>query len=171
MSATHEFEEKDTRTILTEIVIRIMNEDQANPDEDRWHSQFTKEVTKAGLRSAADSDHFDLLAPFACGKSQPQPKKLPATDPDEQEARRLEAAAARLRGRKAAIKIIESIKSVVIMELMSPLNKPYGDCTLGPKGDMAKIGGWAASIAKRGTRNDTVRKKLTEADLHKARGF
>lgn len=64
--------------------------------------------------------------------------------------------------------MIVDIKSIIIMEMVSPLGKVYGDHTFA---EMATIGGWAASISKRGKPTEIVRNKLNEADLHKARGF
>ena len=155
MSVTHEFEEKDTRTILTEIVIRIMNEDQANPDEDRWHRQFAKEVSKLGLRSAADSELFDLLTPFACGKA--APKKAEKKKPKIVPGKAIRDAESLLRRLKREAEAVAYVEKRLVLRITE-------DCTMH---ELWKMGSAARKLGKRGDKR-LVTKVLSEAQLEKA---
>ena len=153
MSATHEFEEKDTLTILTEIVTAITTKNQDKFDVDVMHRTFDSEVKKSGLQRSANFELFDLMLRMVCGKPQPKPS-LVATDPTEKEARRLELMAKRLRREKEAVALVEKRFALRIA----------ADCTMH---ELWKMGGAAQKLGKRGDKR-LVKNVLSEAQLEKA---
>jgi hypothetical protein len=54
----------------------------------------------------------------------------------------------------------QRLKDIVLMELMTPIGKPYGDCN-----GKELLGGWHIQVADRIGDRGVVRKKLTEQKL------
>jgi len=69
--------------------------------------------------------------------------------------------------KQAADKIAKEVRSIIIMELLSPNGKRWGDCTFA---EVRKLGKAGMRISKLGKPNQIIRNVLSEEDLRREFG-